>query len=162
MITFERIGKEELPPACQIYNHYSLNSTATFRDTPVTIREFSRLIAMRSAGYPSFLIREEHKILGFCVLNRYKPLNSYDRTAEVTIYHVPDQCSRGIGRTVLGHLEETARDRGIRVLLATITNENQRSIRLFERMGYVRCAYLRSVGEMYGRILDLVMYQKIL
>jgi phosphinothricin acetyltransferase len=46
------------------------------------------------------------------------------------------------------------------VLIGTLCGENYASIRLLEYMGYTKAAHLRNVGEKFGKILDVVMYQK--
>jgi phosphinothricin acetyltransferase len=53
-----------------------------------------------------------------------------------------------------------AQTAGIHVLVGTLTAENAASVRLFEKAGYVKCAHLKNIGEKFGRILDVVIYQK--
>jgi L-amino acid N-acyltransferase YncA len=48
------------------------------------------------------------------------------------------------------------------VLMATICGENDKSIRLFEKNGYFKCAHYKEVEEKFGELLDVVAYQKIL
>ena len=48
------------------------------------------------------------------------------------------------------------------VLLAIITGDNQHSIHSFSSAGYFKCADLKEVGEKFGKLLDVVFYQKIL
>lgn len=155
-----RIREKDLPVAQQVYDYYSLHSTATFHDTPLTPDEFASCIDTRFPAYPSFLIKEGKNLLGYCGIRRYNPNKAYDRTAEVTIYLSPEHTGRGIGRIALGYVETYARKAGIRVLLGIITGGNIPSIRLFERMGYSRCACLRNVGEVSGNVLDVLFYQK--
>lgn len=60
----------------------------------------------------------------------------------------------------LACLEEAAGRSGIRVRIGTLCGENTASIRLLEKYGYTRSAYLKNVGEKSGRVPDVVMYQK--
>ena len=46
--------------------------------------------------------------------------------------------------------------------MGIITAENESSVKLFERMGYEKCGHFKQVGEKFGRILDVVAYQKLL
>ena len=59
-------------------------------------------------------------------------------------------------------MEQVARSNGIKVLIGIISGENQPSIRLFEKCGYEKCGHYRQVGEKFGRLLDVVSYEKIL
>jgi L-amino acid N-acyltransferase YncA len=45
-------------------------------------------------------------------------------------------------------------------LIAVITGSNIESIKLFEKMGYIKCAHFKNVGEKSNQILDVVIYQK--
>jgi phosphinothricin acetyltransferase len=67
-----------------------------------------------------------------------------------------------LGGSIVAFLEKTAVSRQIGVILASISGENTASIRLFEKMGYEKCAHYKEVGEKFGRLLDVVDYQKIL
>ncbi|MEN6517496.1 MAG: N-acetyltransferase family protein [Methanospirillum sp.] len=160
MIQFQRIGIRDLPILQAIYNYYCLHSTATFKDAPITQQEFEKDIDFRSPVYQTFLIRENGNLLGYCGIRRYKPLKAYDRMAEVTIYLKPEYTGQGIGRVALRYLEDHAGRSGIRMFLAIITSENFSSVRLFEGMGYAQCAHLKNVGELSGRLLDVLYYQK--
>ncbi|GKS13508.1 hypothetical protein YDYSY3_45080 [Paenibacillus chitinolyticus] len=46
-------------------------------------------------------------------------------------------------------------------LVATIRTENERSIRLFERLGYQKCAHFKEIGRKFDRCLDIASYQKL-
>lgn len=160
MIRFVRIQDNDLPIARQIYDYYSLHSTATFRQEPVPPEEFRHSIDTTSSRYPSFLIREDADSMGYCGLHRYHHLKAYDRTAKVTIYLKPEYAGKGIGKIALGYLEAQARQSGIHVLIAIITGENGRSRKLFESQEYVRCGQIRNAGELSGRLMDVVFYEK--
>ena len=82
--------------------------------------------------------------------------------AEVTIYLKPEYFGKGIGREVLLQMEQKALEVSIVVLMGIITAENEASVKLFERMGYEKCGHFKQVGEKFGRILDVVAYQKLL
>jgi phosphinothricin acetyltransferase len=59
-------------------------------------------------------------------------------------------------------LEETAKRKGFHVLLGTITGTHERSIRLFIKCGFEKCAHFKQVGQKFDELLDVVVYQKIL
>ncbi|MCK9207197.1 MAG: GNAT family N-acetyltransferase [Salinivirgaceae bacterium] len=67
---------------------------------------------------------------------------------------------KGIGKVALLHLEQKAVETGIRNLIAIISGDNSGSIHLFEKMGYSKCAHFKNVGEKFGKVLDVVAYQK--
>jgi phosphinothricin acetyltransferase len=106
------------------------------------------------------MILEKDEPAGYCFLTQYKKRQAYDRSAELSIYLKFGFTGRGIGSAALRHLEEAAKATGIRVLVGTICGENTASIRLLEKAGYYWCACLKNIGEKFGRVMDVVMYQK--
>jgi phosphinothricin acetyltransferase len=78
----------------------------------------------------------------------------------MSIYLKPENTGKGIGAVALKYLEDSAKKAGIHVLIGTLSGENHASIRLLEKMNYVKCAHLKNIGEKFGKILDVVVYQK--
>lgn len=156
------IKESDLPIVQDIYNHYVLNSTATFHTREISIDELKDGIYVNHNKYKSYLIRYERVVCGYCYLAPYKKRQAYDRTAEVTLYLKPEFTGKGIGKYVLGQIEKTAVELQIKVLLGIISGDNTASIILFERCGYEKCAHFKQVGEKFGKVLDVVGYQKIL
>lgn len=146
----------------EIYDHYILNSTATFHIDQISVAELKEYILIGDPKYKSFLIKYESIICGFCYISRFKDRQAYDRTAEVTIYIKPEYTGQKIGTYVLKELEKIAIKNGISVLVGIIGGENNQSIGLFVKSGYEKCAHFRKVGEKFNRILDMVAYQKII
>lgn len=146
----------------EIYDYYVINTTATFHTEEVSLSMLKDFILTGHPKYKSFLIDYDELICGFCYLSPFKKRPAYDRTAEVTLYLKPEYTGRGIGEVVLKQLEPVALRTGIRVLIGIISSENIQSVRLFEKCGYEKCAHFKKVGEKFGKILDVVTYQKII
>jgi phosphinothricin acetyltransferase len=151
-----------LPELAGIYNYYVMNSTATFHMHEVGTDEMRAILNDGDKRFPSFVIYDGETLCGYCLLTHYKKREAYDQTAEVTLYLKPGYEKRGIGSVALGKLEAIAAQNGFHVLLAVICGENDASIGLFTKAGYDRCACFREVGKKFGRLLDVVCYQKIL
>jgi L-amino acid N-acyltransferase YncA len=146
----------------EIYQYYVDHSTATFHTGHVTANELREKILIDHPKYKSFVIEVDGVMRGYCYFSQYNKRQAYDRTAELSIYLAHDFKGKGIGKAVLKQLEKEAKDVGIVVLLAIITGDNAHSIRSFVSAGYEKCGDLREVGEKFGRLLDVVFYQKIL
>lgn len=161
-ITFNTLQEKDLAIVKEIYDYYILHSTATFHTEQITIDELKEFILIGHPKYKSFLIEYDGATCGYCYFIWYKKRQAYDRTAEVTLYLRPEFHGMGIGKKVLLQLEHEALQVGIKNLLGIITGENEASISLFEKCGYENCARFRQVGEKFGRLLDVVAYQKII
>jgi len=146
----------------EIYDHYILNSTATFHTNLITIEELKSVILTNHPKYKSFLINYEGEICGYCYIAQYKKRQAYDRTAEITIYLKPEYSGKGIGKATIEKLEDMAKSKEICVLIGIISGDNLPSIKLFEKCGYEKCAHFKQVGQKFNKILDVVAYQKII
>lgn len=159
-IRFETLKPDHLPEIESIYNWYVLNSTATFHTNPIGVEQLKEIIYINHPRYKSYVIMSDNVLAGYCYLTRHKPREAYDRTAEITIYLKPEFQRKGIGHVALSFLENQAVAVGIRNLIGGISGDNIGSIALFERAGFVKCAHYKNVGEKFGKILDVVAYQK--
>lgn len=164
MTSYRFLSMEEqyVPAVLDIYNYYVEHSTATFHLHPLSADEMRQIVFFDNSRYEAFVILDEDTVCGYCILQPYHKREAYARTAEVTLYLRHDLTSRGLGGIAFDYLESVARERGIHVLIASICGENTGSIKLCEKKGYVQCAHLREVGMKFGRLLDVVYYQKML
>ena len=140
MVAFYPVTENDLDTIKKIYDHYILNSTATFHGEKITIKELKEFLFISHPRYPSFLIKENDEIIGYCFLTQYKKRQAYERSAEMSIYLKPENTGKGIGAVALKYLEDSAKKAGIHVLIGTLSGENHASIRLFKKSGYSRCA----------------------
>ncbi|ANH83588.1 acetyltransferase [Niabella ginsenosidivorans] len=159
-IILKEVTEEDLAFVKQIYDWYILNTTATFHTAPVTIGELKEFMYVQHPRFRSFLIMASDQAVGYCYLTNYKKRQAYDKTAELTIYLAHDCYTKGIGTAALQQLEAVATAAGFKNLLAIISGDNDRSIRFFENNGYFKCAHFKNVGEKFGKVLDVVGYQK--
>lgn len=159
-ISFEPITNHNISEALAIYNWYVNNSTATFHIEAIEADELKKMISIGHPKYQSFVIIEADKIIGFCYLSQFRYKEAYDRSAEVTLYFNPNHTGKGYGKTVLLFLENLAKQHQIVNLIGVITEENNNSIKLFEKCGFFKAAHLKKVGVKFNRALDVTWYQK--
>lgn len=159
-IIFEELQEQHLQEVKKIYDWYVKNSTATFHTKPVQTEELKEFIYTKHPLYTSLLIYADGELAGYCFLTPYKKRQAYNRTAEVTIYLKPELGKKGIGKVALDYLEEKAIENGLKNLLGVITGDNDGSITLFKKCGYTQCACFKNVGEKFGKVLDVVAFQK--
>lgn len=159
-LNFQKLTEKDLPIVKEIYDWYILQSTATFHTEPIQLSELKEFIHLDHPRYPAYLILADQQVAGYCYLTYYKKRQAYDRTAEVTLYLKPELHHQGIGKATLEYLETKGREIGLKNLLGIITGENVGSIALFKKCGYTQCAHFRNVGEKFGRVLDVMGYQK--
>jgi len=157
---FKLINESDVEILREIYNYYVQNTTVTFQSNPVDIDYIRKNYPLNSKQYKTFLIIHEGYAVGYCALEPYKKKKAYNRTAEICIYLKPENIDKGIGARAVRYIEKTARENGIKILLAFITAENEPSVRLFKKLGYYQCAHFKKIGEKFNRVLDVLVYQK--
>lgn len=160
-ISFVPASEGHVEELTRIYNYYIAHSTATFHIRKMNTDEMRKVVLSGDSRFCTFTIFQKGKIVGYVMLSRYKPREAYDCSAEISVYFEPESTHRGLGKAALGFIEKFAVENNFHSLLATITGENNYSIRLFEKAGYQRCAHLREVGIKFDRIMDVFVYQKI-
>jgi L-amino acid N-acyltransferase YncA len=161
-LTFQPAVEKDLATMLELYNFYIVNTTATFDHGKITPEEFRQRIFIGHEKYGTYLIRLDKEMAGFCFLTQYRKKAAYDRTAEIGLYLKPEFTGKGIGDKTVAFLEKSAVSEGIRVIIASISGENTASLKLFQKMGYEKCAHYKQVGEKFCRFVDVIDYEKIL
>ncbi len=158
--TFKPIEKADLAEVTAIYNYYVENSTATFHLNLIAEQEMESTLSLNHPIYKSFVILVRDEIVGFCYIGQFRKKEAYDISAEITLYIKHDFTGKKIGIEVLSFLEKVAKEVGIKNLIGVITSENSRSLKLFDRCGYLKCGHLKNIGIKFGKALDVISYQK--
>lgn len=161
-ISFTEAQESHLPELLDIYSYYVLNTTATFHAVVPSPDEMRAMVMADRPVYRTFVIYDSSELCGYVSLVRHKNREAYDGTADISIYLRPDFIGKGIGRLALQYIERYAADKGLHVLVSLISGENSKSIILFERNGYTKCAHYKETGKKFGRYLDVIAYQKII
>ncbi|MGD0854542.1 MAG: N-acetyltransferase family protein [Dehalococcoidia bacterium] len=161
-LTFRKAEGKDSESILELYNFYIVTTTATFDQDKISMEEFRQRIYIGHEKYQTYVSQYCNEMAGFCFLTQYRKKEAYDRTAEIGVYLKPEFTGKGIGSSTVAFLEKVASSKQIRVVLASISGENTASIKLFQKTGFEKCAHYREVGEKFGRILDIVDYQKIL
>lgn len=155
--------KKHLRDILNIYNYYVENSTATYFTHLLSIQEMKNRVFFENKKYGTFIILNKiNEVIGYFILGQYNKKEGYDNTAEISIYIKPAYTKKGLGQLALEFLEKEAKKHNIHVLIGAVTEENNASIRLFEKLGYIKCAYFKEVGYKFGKILNDIYFQKIL
>ena len=137
-------------------------STVTFDPKPISVGTLLARILVNHDLYKTYMIHHIGEIVGFCFLSQFKKHESYKRTAELGVYLKPEHTGRGLGTKAVEHLKQVAVKKGLKVLVASISGENEGSSGLFRKLRWEKCAHFRKVGEKWGRAIDVICFQKSL
>jgi phosphinothricin acetyltransferase len=150
----------DLPAILAIYNDAVAHTTAIWNDAPADLANRKAWFDVRMAqGYP-VLVADEESVVGYGAFGDFRPFEGYRFTVEHSVYVAEGARRRGIATALLAALTERAREMGKHVMVAGIAADNEASIRLHARHGFVETGRMPEVGFKFGRWLDLVLMQK--
>lgn len=144
-----------------VLNHYVENSFAAYPEKPV--QEAYLAAFLEPDNVHALLVAEmDGKSVGFGVLRRHHRAPTFDGTAEIGYFILPEHTGQGLGKKFLTLLEAEAGARGIRMLLANISSRNENSIGFHLANGFVECGRFRRIGRKFGQDFDVVWMQKFI
>ena len=154
---------QDLPAMLDIYNDIIANTTAVWHYEPHTLQMRTKWFEQRQQqGFPIFVAEEAGKVLGFSTFGSFRPWPGYSKTVENSVYVAADSRGKGVANLLLPPLIEAARQLGIHAIVAGIDAENEISIALHKKFGFVEVAHFKEVGWKFGRWLDLKFLELVL
>ncbi len=146
-----------------IYAPFVDNTEITFETVAPSAEQMRARLEEITGSFPGFVYElPSGEIAGYCYAHHWKVKAAYNPTLETTIYVDPAHARQGIGLALMEALINACREASTHSLIACITEGNDPSYRLHERLGFERVSYFRQVGYKHGRLLDVVDYQLIL
>ncbi|TAM67535.1 MAG: N-acetyltransferase family protein [Microbacteriaceae bacterium] len=155
----------DLPDVREIYNHYVANSTVTFDEDAMTLREWrSKFAYLQRLGMPFIVAVSPHgQILGYALVTPWKQKRAYRFTVENSIYLGAASTGKGLGRALLADLIERSKAAGLKEMIAVVADKGaDASIRLHEGFGFIEIGRMGRVGFKFDRWLGTILMQKSL
>lgn len=159
MVAIRPAHAQDLPAVTAIYNEAVERSTGTFDTEPQTLVQMTEWFKGHGAGHPVLAAEEDGEVVGWASWSPWSGRCAYARCAEVSVYVDASARGRGLGGELLDALLRAGRAAGVKQALARVTQDNEASLRLHARRGFVEVGRLRRVGEKFGRVLDVHILQ---
>jgi phosphinothricin acetyltransferase len=155
--------ERDLPELMQIYNDAILHTTATFDTETKDLADRREWFVEHEKDPYLILVEESEKgIAGYASLSSYRERKAFDPTVEISVYIREDCRGQGIGenlmRAVLASAQENPK---IHTVISLITSDNEHSIYLHQKLGFVFCGKIDQAGYKFGRWMGLNCYQII-
>ena len=156
--------RADLSGILDIYNEAVLNTTASYDYEP---RDMAHRVAWfethAEQRLPIFVaVDDRGGVAGWSSLSRYHDRRGYQFTVENSVYVAAPLRGQGVGKLLMPPLIQSARELGLRAIIAAIDAENTASIRLHARFGFVEVGHFKQVGFKFGRWLDVVYMERLL
>jgi L-amino acid N-acyltransferase YncA len=145
-----------------VFNHFVKTSFAAFPSQEVDESFLGRLCGV-AGKFPMHVVESpEGTVVGFALIRPYHLADTFRRTAEATIFILPEHTRQGLGDRLLGLLEADAKAHGVDTLLGGASSHNEPSIAFQKKHGFVECGRFQRVGRKFSQDFDLVWLQKLL
>ena len=148
----------DLPAIVRIYNATVPTRMVTAELEPTTVE--ARLSWFREHSpeqYPFWVAESGDRVIGWLDFKKFLPRCAYRGTAEISVYVDEEFRRRGVGQKLLEHAIARAPSLGITALIGLIFGHNEPSLKLFERFGFERWAFLPGVAQLDGMERDLIV-----
>jgi L-amino acid N-acyltransferase YncA len=144
----------------QIYQHYVTTTTISFETEPPSADEITARMQKITARHSWLVYENEGALLGYAYTSTFRERRAYQATVESTIYLDQTAIGRGIGRALYQALLDDAATKGYREALGVIALPNEVSVRLHEKLGFVKVAHLEKIGYKFNQWIDVSIWQK--
>jgi phosphinothricin acetyltransferase len=152
----------DVPTLLEIYNYYVNNTHVTFDLEPRTLDQ--RLAWFATFGdvgrYQCFVAVRGGKVIGWVSSSPFKEKAAYQTSVETSIYLAPDEVGRGTGLRLYCALFDSLAQADVHRAYGGISQPNDASVRLHERMGFVHIGTYREVGRKFGQFWDVAVYER--
>ena len=142
-----------------IYNWYVAHTVITFEVDPVAAAEMAARIQTVLAAHDWLLLERGSELLGYAYAGRFHARAGYRFATESTIYLRHGLEGQGLGTKLYGELVERTLARGYRHLIGGIALPNEPSVRLHEKLGFVKVGHLVRIGRKFERWIDVGHWQ---
>lgn len=153
---------QDLPAITALYGREVLGGTATFElEAPSLEVMTARFESVQTHGLPWLVAETGSGFAGYAYASPFRPRPAYRYGVEGSIYVEESARGQGVGRALLSALVDRVRARGLRHVIAAISESatSEASIALHERQGFRRAGHYARVGWKHGRWLDVHLLQ---
>ncbi|MFC5480538.1 arsinothricin resistance N-acetyltransferase ArsN1 family B [Massilia suwonensis] len=158
--TIRSASPADAEAVCAIYNHYVDNTTISFEEAPVAPGEMAERIAdVASLNLPWLVMCEDDKLIGYAYATKWRARAAYRFAVESSVYIDCDYAGKGAGTALYEALLMELRRRELHLVIGGIAQPNEASVRLHERLGFIKVAHFSEVGLKFGRWIDVGYWQ---
>ena len=146
-----------------IYNDAIVNSTAILWHKPKDASLWRDRLIERPAHFPVLVAEDDSgAVIGFALLGPYDDKCGYDGVAEWSVYLAEHARGRGVGLALSQAVIEAGRTAGLHSILSRVTEGNEVSFKLHDKLGFRVVGRFEKLGEKFGKRHDVLIYQLIL
>jgi L-amino acid N-acyltransferase YncA len=144
----------------RIYQHYVTTTIISFETEPPSVDEMTARMQKITARHSWLVYENEGALLGYAYTSTFRERRAYQATVESTVYLDQTAIGHGIGRTLYQALLDDAAAKGYREALGVVALPNELSVKLHEKLGFIKVAHLEKIGCKFNHWIDVGIWQK--
>ena len=161
MLIIRPAKPDDITAITDIYNEAILTTDATFDTETKTIESQKEWFGNHGSRNPVIVAENETKVIGWASLSKWSDRRAYSDTAEISVYVKDGYRGQGAGRQLIERIVQAGEEAGLHTIISKIVAGNDESIHLHEIFGFEHIGVMKEVGIKFGRLLDVVLMQKI-
>jgi L-amino acid N-acyltransferase YncA len=145
-----------------IYNQGIEDRCATLETSPYDVEDIMAWWVQHDERYVVLVAEDQNcETVAWASLNQFSHRCAHNAIADLSVYVARSRRGIGIGNVLLPDLVNRARGVFRKIVLHAL-NDNLAGRRLYERLGFREVGVLRQHGELDGRLVDVVVMEKLL
>lgn len=161
MIQIRQATVLDLDRIVAIYNQAILTTTSTFDTDPKTIEQQRPWFDKHSKKYPLIVALIEDRVVGWASLTPWSDRCAYSETAELSVYIDEAYRGKGIGKELMVKIIEAGEQAKLHTIISRIAEGNEISVRMHKQAGFEVIGTMKEVGRKFGKLLDVLLMQKV-
>jgi len=153
---------EDAGGVCSIYAPIVETTTISFESTPPDTAEMARRIAAASETHAWLVADGPHGVAGYAYGGSHRARAAYRFATEVSVYVHEQHRGSGLGVRLYDELFTALAARGYFQAYAGITQPNEASSRLHQRVGFSHVGTFPRVGYKFGAWHDVAWWHRTL
>ena len=159
------VEESDLEALTSIYNHYVLNTNATFDVNTFSVKQRQSWLAQfNNPRHQCWVVCDNTEsalpCIGYATSLPFKIKKAYELSVESSIYLHPDYGKRGLGTLLYQKLFSELAGTDLHRCYAGIALPNSASISLHENFGFKKAGHYKEVGWKFGQYWDVVWMEK--
>jgi L-amino acid N-acyltransferase YncA len=161
MLIIRPANPDDLIAITGIYNEAVLTTDATFDTEPKSVENQKEWFDSHNSRNPIIVAEIENTVIGWASLSKWSDRFAYSDTAEISVYVRDGYRGQGTGRQLIERIIQAGEEARLHTIISRIVAGNEESIHLHEVFGFEHIGVMKEVGIKFGRLLDVVLMQKI-
>jgi L-amino acid N-acyltransferase YncA len=154
---------KDIPAITRIYNQGIEDRIATFEvDAKTEADVMTWLLDERPTRYAVLVAESNGTIAGWAALRPYSHRCAYAGVGDLSVYVERDARGKGVGEQLLTALEQSARAEDFHKIVLFTLPFNEAGQRLYRKRGFREVGIFREQGTLDGRLVDVMIMEKIL